>query len=120
MGNRGERVWRASINQAPPSANEFMRTHFRKRKELAEVWYALLYSAFFHEGITRAKGKRSVVITVVSKHERDHQNNYLAADKLILDNLTRLGWLVDDSPEWLTLTLYSATGTPRTGIEVRE
>lgn len=114
-----QHTWRAVISEAPPSNNVLLRTHFRKRKELREVWYALLYSAFFHEGITRATGKRSIVITIRSKRERDELNNTLGADKLICDNLKRLGWIVDDSPKWCDVLVTGEVGDPQTVVEVR-
>lgn len=115
------KTWRAEIAEVPPSANDFMRTHFRKRMEKKSVWYALLYGAFFHEEITKAKGvKRSVTITIRSRNLRDDANQYLAADKLILDNLKALGWIVDDSPKWIDLKIVPEVGEPRTIVEVSE
>lgn len=115
-----ERVWRAEINEAPPSANVLLRTHFRKRKELKDVWYLHLYTGFFHSGITKAKVKRSVKITIRSKKERDEANNVTPADKLILDNLKRLGLIVDDSPKWIELQVLGEVGEPKATIEIRE
>lgn len=112
--------WRAVINEAPPSTNVLLRTHFRKRKEWRDIWYLHLYVAFFHTGITRAVGKRTVHITIRSVKERDKANNYTPADKLICDNLKRLGWIVDDSPKWIDLEVLGEVGEPMTMVEVSE
>jgi Holliday junction resolvase RusA-like endonuclease len=117
---RTRKYWRAEIPEVPPSANVLLRTHFRERKTKREVWYALLYGAFFHEGITKATVKRTVTISIRSKNERDHANNYLGADKLILDNLRRLGFIRDDSPKWVEVVIHAEVGEPRTIVEVSE
>lgn len=110
--------WKAVINDCPPSANVFLRTHWAERKKQKEVWYLHVYTAFFYEGVTRASGKRKVKLTIFSKKERDQTNQYLAADKLILDNLKRLGWIVDDSPKWMDLELIGCVGEPQTIVEI--
>lgn len=114
-------VWRATLPECPPSANVFLRTHFRERKQQKEKFYALLYGAFFHENVTKAKGKRKVKLWLRSKKPRDYPNLFLAADKLILDNMVRLGWLLDDSQKWLSLEVVGEVGDePQTIIEISE
>lgn len=97
-----------------------MRTHFRERKKLSDAWYLHLYTAFFYTGIPKAKKKRKVTITIRSSKERDKANNYTPADKLICDNMKRLGFIVDDSPKWIDLDVLGEVGEPRTFIEVSE
>lgn len=112
--------WRAEIPCAPPSENEMLRMHFRQRKELKDIWYLHLYTSFFNSGIRKAKIKRVVRITVRSKKERDRGNLWGPADKMILDNLTRLGFIVDDSPKWIDVDVQGEVGEPRTVVEVSE
>ncbi len=113
-------IWKAEIPKAPPSENVFLRTHFRERKRLKEIWYLELYTAFQESGITQATGKRSLRILVRSKKERDRANLWGPADKLICDNLKRLGWIVDDSPKWIDIDVNGEVGEPRTVVEVGE
>lgn len=95
-----------------------MRSHWAVRKRLAGVWYLLILEAFGRAAPPQAVDKRRVRIIVVSRKERDHSNLWLACDKLILDNLTRLGWIVDDSPRWVEISIEGRTGKPSCEIEV--
>jgi len=118
---RGKRrTWTGIIKDCPPSANQLLRTHYRDRKALAERWYLELYAAFAHDRPTKAIGKRRVAVTVTSTRERDHANLWLGVDKLIFDNLTRLGWLVDDNPTYLDAEVKGETGDRSTSITIEE
>lgn len=113
-------IWRGTIPECPPSANTFLRTHWADRKKQKEKFYALLYAAFFHEEVTKATGRRKVKLWLRSKKPRDYPNLFLAADKLILDNMVRLGWLIDDNQKWLALEVTGEVGEPQTIIEISE
>lgn len=121
---RRPKVWRGEVNDCPPSANVYMRLHFRERKALKDRWYLELYSAFAKfggEGLPdRARKRRHVRVVVTSKQQRDHANLWLGVDKLIHDNLTKLGWIADDCPNWMTPVVEGVVGTPHTLIEIRE
>ena len=97
-----------------------MRTHFRARKVLKDRFYLELYAAFALDMPTKAVGRRHVRVVVTSLRERDHANLWLGVDKLIHDNLTKLGWLVDDSPKWMTPTVEGKVGAKHTLIEISE
>lgn len=86
-----------------------MRMSWRRRHELGQMWYVHLYKAFFDSPPTRATGKRSVRIHLFYRNRRDYPNLWLAADKLILDNLVKLGWLVNDDAKHLDITLVGDT-----------
>lgn len=88
---------------------------------MSSAWYVRLYSAFDVDGApSKASGKRKVKLWLRSKRQRDYANLFLAADKLILDNCKKLGWLVDDSPKWMTLEVNPSVGDPQTIIEISE
>jgi hypothetical protein len=88
---------------------------------MASAWCNRLYAAFYEDGApTKATGKRKVRLWLRSKRQRDYANAFLAADKLILDQLKRHGWLVDDSPKWLELEVNPEVGDPQTIIEIIE
>ena len=115
--------WAGTVpDLAPPSANVFQRLHWAERERLIRDWYTLVLAAFGrHRRMpNRARAKRRVRIVVTSRQMRDAANLVLAADKLILDNLVRLGWLADDSPDWLDLKVDGATGAPRTEILIED
>lgn len=114
------RTWHGEVPQAPPSANVFQRMHWIDRRKLIADWYILLCAAFFRETPTQATGRRRVRVVVRSKQERDYANLWLAVDKLVFDNLTKRGWLVDDDRAHLEPEVLGEEGTPRTLIEISE
>lgn len=114
------RAWRGEIDDCPPSANVYQRLHWSDRHPMIARWYLEIYVAFKGNWPTRATGKRRVRIVIRSKRERDHANLWLGADKLILDNLVKLGWLVDDKPSFLDATVRGEVGQPRTVIFISE
>lgn len=93
---------------------------WRDHGKLKGEWYCEIYAAFVRDAPTKAEGRRRIKITIRSKGMRDQANQYLAADKLLLDNLKSLGWIVDDSPKWIELEVAGETGAPRTIIEIGE
>ncbi len=123
-GNRVKRpkTWRAEIPLCPPSANVYIRLNIHERKVAKGLWYIDIYAAFARGDAyavpTKATGRRRVRVTVRSKNMRDYANLWLGVDKLIFDNLTKLGWIVDDSPKWMTPEVVGEVGEPHTTIEV--
>lgn len=113
------KTWRIMVAEAPPSANVFMRTHFRRRAKLKEAWGYLLLAAGVRD-IPPAKANRIVYVTVTSKKQRDHANLWLGVDKLILDNLVGFGVLKDDSPRFCDVIVKGKVGDRATEIEIRE
>lgn len=112
----GKQGWQGSIPNCPPSANELIRTHWAERKKLIDRWYLEVYAAFAHDLPTKATGKREVHVTVTSKRSRDHANLWLGVDKLIFDNLVKLGWLKDDDERGLSPKVIGKVGKPQTDI----
>jgi len=89
---------------------------------LKDRWYLEICAAFSKndERPAKAAGKRTVLVTITSKRPRDHANNWLAADKLIFDNLVKLGWLTDDDEAGLSPSVVGKVGDPATLIEIYE
>lgn len=110
--------WRGVLNVTLPSANVFMRQHWAVRKRQKDSYYLELYAAFKDNLPTKATGKRDVKIEITSSRLRDHANLWLAADKLILDNLVKLGWLVDDSPDYVDAFVTGKTGVSQVVIDI--
>lgn len=119
---RGKEViptfWRGEIPDCPPSANEFERLHWRARSRLIKAWYTEVYAAFRFGFPSKATKKRRVHVIVRSLRERDFSNQWLGVDKLIHDNLTKLGWIVDDSPKWIEPSITGEVGPRHTIIEI--
>lgn len=114
-------VWKGEIPFAPPSANVYQRLHWRQREKLHKVWYLEVYAAFGMNTPTRATQKRYVKIMIRSKNQRDYSNQWLGADKLILDQMVKLGWLMNDDPKHVDVRLSADVGTPsRTFIEISD
>jgi len=112
--------WKVVIPVVYPSANVLLRQHWAKRRSQIGKWAMVLQALMAH--VPPASGRRRFVrITRYGKRELDPANAWTGADKLIVDNLVRLGYLVDDSRRWLTLSVLSRKGQPeRTEIEIRD
>lgn len=115
---RKPKVWRGEVKDCPPSANVFERLHWAERSRLIKAWNLHVYTAFFHDTPTQAVGRRKVRVVVTSPRERDHANLWLGVDKLVHDNLTKMGFIVDDSQKFLTPIVEGQVGTPHTLIEI--
>jgi len=121
-------TWTLTVDAICPSANPFMRLHWRARLKLAKAWNWLLLEQVLkpvHDGtgLSPARRKRQVKITSYRRGEPDPQNLYLAHDKCILDQLIRLGVLIDDSAKWCEFSVVSQRAGKlgkRTVIEIRE
>ena len=103
-------TWTLEIEVITPSANVYDRMHWRKKRKLSKDWFFILYEAicekYFHdEPLRRAKKKRQVDVVRYSRGTLDEGNVWTPVDKMIFDNLVKLGILVDDSPKWLKPTV---------------
>ena len=110
--------WRGVIPVTLPSANVFMRSHWTARQKLGKVMYLELYDAFKDSFPSKATGKRRVRVEVVSTRRRDRANLWLPTDKLIHDNLTKFGWIVDDSEDYIEPEVVGRAGEPQTIVEI--
>lgn len=120
---------RLEIPEVPPSANVLMRLHWAKRRRLIQSWQALIVYGddsplaqrewALHVGKNRPKVK--VTITRYSPRLIDQANCWLPYDKLVLDNLVKLGLMIDDSPKWMECEIKQEKSKERkTVVEVRE
>jgi len=94
----------------PPSPNERKWQHHMARFRLRKAWqeglfYGVICARHRRELIDQAKTNRMrVEITVHIKNTFD-EDNLVAAMKPVLDGLKKLGYIRDDSPEFLELVL---------------
>lgn len=132
------KTWRMTVDEICPTANVYMRMpsirrgqrHWhgctRHQQDLKNVWYLLLLveiGLVATKGISPASRKRWVKMISYRRGEPDPPNLYLPHDKLILDNLVKLGVLVDDNARWCDFSVVSRKAGKdgnRTFIEIRE
>ena len=123
MKKRWKKLATLELPEAYPSANVYMRWHWAAQKKAITKWRWLIWYASQmanRKFPIQAKKRRKVRITRYSQRSIDHANCYLCGDKLILDNLTAMGWLVDDNLEFLELDIRPEKGKPKTVVEIYE
>jgi hypothetical protein len=131
------KTWKLVIDDIFPTANVLTRMprlrrgqrHYpgctRHLQDLRDWWYwALLEHVALHGGgISPATKKRHVKVTSYRRGDPDPQNMMLGADKLVADNLVKLGVLVNDNKRWCKLEADAERAGKlgkRTVIEIRE
>lgn len=90
-----------------PSLNEFVDRHWAVSRRLKATWRMLLAHALIVDGRRWQAEHRPVccdLLRVVPSRRQllDHDNLWGGAKKVV-DAMKELGWIVDDSPTWLTL-----------------
>jgi hypothetical protein len=93
-----------TIQKATPSQNETDRMHWAKRRLLAKEWALLIMEQIRARALTRATGKRRLTVERHGKRELDEANAY-GGVKQVIDEMVRLGLLVDDDPKHLSVTV---------------
>ena len=111
----GAMLW--VLDRIPKTLNQLLRMHWRARKQDLESWKWHVLSV---AGPRSSKAKRSRVelkLTVYRKQLQD-PDNAVGSCKNLIDALRKIGWLVDDSPAWLDLTVVERIDrkAPRTEI----
>lgn len=92
---------RFTVPEASPSQNEFAYRHWRKGSASKKKWLAMMWAALPRDREPLlAKGKRKVTVERHGPKQLDFCN-LVGGLKGIVDNLTELGLLVDDSPKWV-------------------
>ncbi len=132
------KLWTLAVDDICPSANVYMRMPSirrgqrhrpgctRHQQDLKEAWHWMLLGQIALAtpgGISPATEKRYVKMISYRAGEPDPPNLYLGHDKLVLDNLVKLGVLVDDNARWCDFHVISrkaGKGEKRTVIEIRE
>ncbi len=131
------KTWTLVIDEIFPTANVYIRMpslrrgqrHWpgcnRHRQDLRDAWYLLLLEqvARYSDSLTLSKRKRHVKIISYRRGDPDPQNLVLCGDKLVADNLVKLGVLVNDNRKWCKLEADAEPAGKeglRTVIEIRE
>lgn len=131
------KTWTLTIDEIFPSANVYIRMPSlrkgqrhrqpcnRHRQDLRDAWHWMILEQIgrHSDGISPATRKRHVKIISYRRGDPDPQNLVLCGDKLVADNLVKLGVLVDDNARWCSLQVVGRKAGKlgkRTVIEIRE
>lgn len=102
-----------TILKATPSQNETDRMHWAKRRILAKEWALLILEQILLLGLTKATGKRHLRIDRYGKRALDEANAY-GGVKQVIDEMVKLGLLVDDDPKHLSIVAQCQPLAPKT------
>jgi len=90
-----------TIPYVPVSLNVWMRWHWAKRKKLSQQWEWDLVAL---KPLPYFTSKAKVKITLMHSRFYDKDNAY-GACKVLVDAMKKQRMIVDDSAEWLELTV---------------
>lgn len=96
-----------TIPDVPPSLNKVLRMHWAAKRKLKKHWTEIFYAELFSKPADFSRKKRTVKITLHHSRFYDKDNAY-GAVKPLVDVLTDHSVIVDDSAEWLELTVEQA------------
>ena len=118
MNERLVRV--AEIPKRTESQNKTEWQHWSKVRKKRKMW-ARLARVYVGLPDLEPKTKRRVKITRYSSGTLD-QGNFIGGCKALIDSLVDLGWIVDDSPKWVTIEYCQEKkrNGDSTGIEIYE
>jgi len=90
------------FDRVPLTLNQLLRSHWAKRGRDLESWkYHVLAGAGNRHKLAK-RGRIRLRIVVYRAKRQDKDNRY-GSVKHLVDALTSVGWLVDDSTYWLDL-----------------
>jgi hypothetical protein len=98
------------IPAVPPGPNGprgMLRSHWTKRRKIRDEWYYLVHSAVTDAQAWNYQGSGNPVEVHIHQCRKRlmDQDNLVASCKVILDVLKMMDLIMDDSPQWLTLTV---------------
>lgn len=88
------------------------RAHHMAVYKAKRQWANSIYLLARHHGIPTASERRSVAIAFRRPGRLSDPDNAHAMCKVPLDALVRAGLLVDDSPDWVALSVTTISGSP--------
>ncbi len=114
--------WRCVIPHIPVALNILWGRHWSAKHKEAKRWKRFVR---FHVGPKRPKQRRPVTCRItVFRPRRQDEGNREGSVKGLVDALVAAGWIRDDHPKWLKLTVVEAPerrrGRHRTVIEIEE
>ncbi len=119
MSRMRRKIW--IFARVPKTLNQLLRMHWRERTRDLESWKWCVLSV---AGARPKMAKRCRVELKITAYRKALQDpdNAVGSCKNLIDALTRIGWLVDDSPAWLHLAVTERIDRkePRTEVEWEE
>ena len=110
------------VDAVPSSANRRLRMHWQQRRREDQQLRWLLKQALTEAGRPRHGGRPAYLDVRFSQPGRaDDLDNRVARLKPLIDGLVAEDVLVDDSPQWLRLTMpeHRRSFVPSTELTVR-
>ena len=109
--------------ETTPSNAALLRMHWRKQRRLNKDWHKLIlvckrnWETMNKAELLPAKTKRQVIVRSY-RHNKTDPENVWGGTKPLLDALVTNKLLVDDSPDWLELNIYSEVNRRNKRTEV--
>lgn len=106
------------LGEATPSRNAVDKLHWTARNRLRERWQWLIRVARLNERIVPVRWPHALLtIERYGPRKLDH-DNLVGGAKQLIDALKHEGFIVDDTPEHVTVEYRQKTGTPATRIQI--
>lgn len=104
FGSNSGSVLSITIPDCPPSLNKVLRMHWANKRKLNTRWQALVWALIPHKGNRWEQKRKRVVLTLHHSRFYDKDNAY-GACKVVVDAMRHCGFIVNDTAEWLDLSV---------------
>lgn len=103
--------WQWRVDRPTPSLNNYQYSHWRVAQRDKLEWWWLIGTALnkLESKPTKAEGKRKLTVIRYGIRKLDSQDNGTGGLKGIIDNIKKMGLLVDDSDQWFVLEFINGT-----------
>lgn len=108
-------IYRLILMGVTPSLNEWQRMHWHTKREVKRDWEMVCKVSQIKQlpnGIPNATSKCRIKLIRNGPRELDTDNLY-GGVKPLLDAIKARGWIVDDAPKWMDLTVEQRKTTAR-------
>ena len=96
-----------TIPDVPPSLNKVLRMHWATKRRLSGRWQSLVWAMIPQRGNRWEQRKKRMVLTLHHSRLYDKDNAY-GACKVVVDAMRHCGFIVNDTEEWLDLSVEQA------------
>ena len=116
-----EKPWMITIMSIPKSHNSLLMRHWRVKYREKLRWVELV-GAYMPRGpwwVREGQDPERVrLVIVVYRKALQDPDNAVASCKYLIDAMNRLGWMVDDSSDWLDLEISERIDRKHTRTEI--
>ena len=110
---------RIEIKAVPPSLNKVLRMHWAKRYKLRDSWLLYILTQIAGKPHLRPLVRMEATITLHHSRLYDKDNAY-GASKVVVDALKYYRLIMDDTPQYLSLTVKQEKAKRKDGKTVIE